>query len=80
MLNTVKLLENRIQEYNALKHKSLQIDWKLLQEILCLLGELILNVAPELPASLQWLKSILLLIGELLKSVCSNVKPYDIKE
>ena len=79
MLNSVKLLESKVHEYNAIKHIPHQIDWKLLLQILCLLGDIILQVALELPDSLKWLKSILLLVGELLKSVCAHVKEDDVK-
>jgi hypothetical protein len=78
MRNKISILQHKLNEYQLKKDESLvDVDWTLIKEIIFIIADIVTVISHDLPDKYKWLSSMLLMIAEVLKSVCGEIKPKE---
>ncbi len=79
MSDKIDYLKYRLHQWQEVKKSNTEFHWELPKELLCMMADLIKEIANNLPNELKWLENMLLLIAQLLISLCQSLPNDELK-
>lgn len=79
MQDKMQELRSKLQEYSEYKSLNLGVNWELIKEIICIIGDLFSVISDNLPDKYKWMGTMFSTVSNILKLICQSLPESDKK-
>jgi hypothetical protein len=73
MSDKIDYLKFKLYEWQEMHRKNIEFTWELPKELICMMADLIKDIAKHLPDHLKWLQDLLLMTAQILIALCQSI-------